>query len=162
MIFAAVGTQLSFDRLIGALDRWASDNRDVRVVAQTGESEYALTALEGYTYLEPARFAKLQAEAELIVSHAGMGAILSAGMLAKPLVIVPRQHALGEHRNDHQMATARHFENRPGIHIAWDEAALRRLLDKRHDLAAAPELSPHASPELLSTISDFICAAGCR
>jgi UDP-N-acetylglucosamine transferase subunit ALG13 len=151
---------MPFDRLVKALDKWAAANPDVTVVAQTGETQFVPEALECHAFLAPEKFAACQMNAEVIVSHAGMGAILSAGMLGKPLIMMPRRHALGEHRNDHQMATARRFEGRPGIHVAWDEGALAALLDRRRDLAAAPELSHHASPELLSAIDDFIAGRG--
>ena len=159
MIFAAVGTQVPFDRLVKALDSWAAAHPDVAVVAQTGEMKFASEALQCHEFLAPEEFATCQTNAELIVSHAGMGAILSAGMLAKPLIVMPRRHALGEHRNDHQMATARRFEGRPGIYIAWDEDELVSLLNRHSDLPAAPEMSPFATPELLAAISDFI---GCK
>ncbi len=160
MIFAAVGTQMPFDRLVKALDRWAAANPDVTVVAQTGETEIVPEALECHAFLAPEKFAACQMNAELIVSHAGMGAILSAGTLGKPLIMMPRRHALGEHRNDHQMATARRFKCRPGIHVAWDEDELVSLLNRRGDLAAGHEASPFATPELLDAISDFIDRAG--
>ena len=40
MIFATVGTQLPFDRLIVALDQWAASSPDVEVFAQIGRGEY--------------------------------------------------------------------------------------------------------------------------
>ncbi len=162
MIFAAVGTQMPFDRLVKALDVWAAANPGERVVVQAGEGGYRPVALELHAFLEPGRFSELQASADLIVSHAGMGAILAAGALAKPLVIMPRKFSLGEHRNDHQMATAKQFEDRPGIHVVWHEDALGDILDKRGNLTAATELSPDASPMLLEAIDDFICQVSAR
>eukprot|EP00439_Symbiodinium_sp_Y106_P088267 s1_g803.t1 len=153
---------MPFDRLVKALDVWATANPGERVVVQAGEGDYRPVALECHGFLEPGKFSELQTSADLIVSHAGMGAILAAGALAKPLVIMPRQFALGEHRNDHQMATARQFENRPGIHVVWNEDALGDVLDKRGNLAAATELSPDASPMLLKAIDDFIRQASVR
>ena len=35
---------------------------------------------------------------------------------------------MGEHRNDHQMATARELTDRPGIKVAWDTGDLASLL----------------------------------
>lgn len=160
MIFAAVGTQMPFDRLVKTLDRWAVAHPDVPVVAQTGETRITPEALECHAFLAPEKFAACQMNAEVIVSHAGMGAILSAGTLGKPLIMMPRRHALGEHRNDHQMATARRFEGRPGIHVAWDEDELVSLLNRQGDLAAGPEISPFATSELLDAISDFIDGKG--
>ena len=42
----------------------------------------------------------------------------------KPIILVPRRAALGEHRNDHQLATVRQLAERPGILIAHDETEL--------------------------------------
>ena len=39
MIFVAVGTQFSFDRLIQYMDEWASQN-DETVFAQIGDGDY--------------------------------------------------------------------------------------------------------------------------
>ncbi len=61
------------------------------------------------------------------------GTILSARKHHRPLVVVPRQHAFGEHRNDHQMATARAFERLRGLHVAWSIEHLPALL-ARDDL----------------------------
>lgn len=158
MILVTVGTQMPFDRLVGAMDRWAACHPEVKVVAQTGGGACHPASLEAFDFLAPDRLDRLQHEAELIVSHAGMGTILSVGMLGKPLVIMPRSFARGEHRNDHQAATARRFEDRPGIHVAWEEKDLHALLDRRHELAASSGLSPHASPELLAALGGFIAA----
>ena len=43
--------------------------------------------------------------AAAIVAHAGMGTILTALETGKRLLVMPRRAALGEHRNDHQLAT---------------------------------------------------------
>jgi UDP-N-acetylglucosamine transferase subunit ALG13 len=76
--------------------------------------------------------------------------------MGKPLVILPRKAALGEHRNDHQMATARRFANRAGVTVAWDEIELRRRLDDLDSLLAPQKIEPYASPELLAAVRSFI------
>ena len=75
-------------------------------------------------------------EARCLVSHAGMGSIITALDLSKPIVIVPRRGHLQETRNDHQYSTAREFRGKPGIFLAEDETRL--------DEAMAQALSPAA------------------
>ena len=42
---------------------------------------------------------------------------------------MPRRASLGEHRNDHQLATARQLEARAGLAVAWEAEALARFLE---------------------------------
>lgn len=134
MIFATVGTQLPFPRLIDSLDALAPELGE-EIVAQVGASGGHWPALDVRPALTPAEFETVFAAARVVVAHAGIGTILSAKRLGKPLVILPRRHALGEHRNDHQLATARQVDRLTGIHVAWDETELRPLLK-------APALAP--------------------
>jgi UDP-N-acetylglucosamine transferase subunit ALG13 len=127
VILATVGTQLPFPRLLRALDGIAG-RHSLRIVAQTCGSTPTLMHLEQHAFLKPAEFDRILAEATLLVGHAGTGTIFAAAQASKPLIVMPRQFSLGEHRNDHQVATARAFENRPGIHVAWNDEELERLV----------------------------------
>ena len=64
------------------------------------------------------------AGADVIVAHAGMGTVITAGRAGKPLVIMPRIEAWGEHTTDHQIATANWLRNKPGIFVADTDADL--------------------------------------
>lgn len=160
MIFATIGTQLPFPRLIDALDRLAPRLSEP-VIAQTGPvvgcAATLWPALETRAKLAPAEFDALFAEARLIVGHAGIGTILSARRHGKPLVVVPRRHALGEHRNDHQIATARQITGHPGLHVAWETDALGPLLTCR-DLAPAAGTESPAHAALLARLREVIHA----
>jgi len=134
VILATVGTQLPFPRLLRALDRIARE-RGVEVIAQTCGNLAEARAIEQHPFFDPSEFAALASKATMIVGHAGIGTIFAAARAAKPLVLYPRRAALGEHRNDHQVATATAMEARAGIHLAWDDEALGRLL-------CAPDLAP--------------------
>lgn len=134
MIFVTTGTQLPFARLIGAMNDLAP-GLDEPVIAQIGPDPADYPNLQIAPHLSPAEFEDHFARARVVVAHAGIGTILSARRLGKPLILVPRRHDLGEHRNDHQLATAREVEARAGLHIAWDTEALAGLL-------SAPDLAP--------------------
>lgn len=129
MIFVTVGTQIAFDRMVEVVDEWAGRTGE-DVFAQVGPSKSKFTHLRCAEFLEPADFDRYFNEASLVIAHAGMGSILSALSFGKPIIIMPRKAALGEHRNDHQMATAKRFVEKSGVSIAWDENELATLLDK--------------------------------
>jgi UDP-N-acetylglucosamine transferase subunit ALG13 len=106
-VFAVAGTQLPFPRLMMALDDWASRRGDAAVLAQTGRDHARYGHLSAVDFIDQRRFDACLAEADLVVAHAGMGTILSCAELGKPLVVMPRLASQAEHRNDHQLDTAR-------------------------------------------------------
>ncbi len=128
MIFAIAGTQLPFPRLMGSLDDMAG--RIGRpVLAQTADPAFTPHTIQAVDFLRGAAFEDAMASARLIVAHAGIGAIMAAAHLGKPIILMPRRADLGEHRNDHQIATARRFADVPGITVVQSseelEAAIR-------------------------------------
>jgi UDP-N-acetylglucosamine transferase subunit ALG13 len=156
MIFVSVGTQLPFDRLVKSIDQWAISNNRSDVIAQVNKTLYKPKNIRTYSSLSRAEFSTYQRQAGLLVSHAGMGAILGALQLGKPLIMMPRSHKLGEHRNDHQAATAEHFRGTAGIYIANTEKELWHLLDSYDTLTVGSRISPFASNELISALRDFL------
>lgn len=164
MIFVTVGTQLPFDRLIRAVDAWAGSVPGRDVFAQTGEGAYVPRNIRWSAHLHPAEFRNLLEQADFVVAHAGMGTILSALELGKPVVILPRQARYGEHRNDHQLATAARFENRPLIRVAYEESELPWILNDLCRIGTqfanpSQRISESASPELIERLRTFILGA---
>jgi UDP-N-acetylglucosamine transferase subunit ALG13 len=156
LIFLTVGTQLPFDRLVMAVDNWAGMNADVKVFAQIGPSKQAPVHLEYVDFIGAGKVDDLMQQAELIIAHAGMGSIVSALRYQRPIVILPRRAELREHRNDHQLATAKWLASRPGVHVAWDAAELLRLLERRRHLPAGPPLAPDADGPLVDRLKAFV------
>ncbi|OBV11224.1 glycosyltransferase [Erythrobacter dokdonensis] len=123
MIIVTVGMQLGFDRLIAAMDALAP-GLAMPVIAQTGKGLYRPQNMEVREKIAPAEFEALVERCSLIVSHAGIGTVLTAARFGKPILVMPRRADRGEHRNDHQLATVDKFAGRPGILVAADESEL--------------------------------------
>ena len=77
MIFVAVGTQFAFDRLIRYVDEWATQHA-VAGIAQIAGGEYLPQHLQWERFMTTAIFNQHLQAAELIISHAGMGNIITA------------------------------------------------------------------------------------
>jgi UDP-N-acetylglucosamine transferase subunit ALG13 len=128
MIFVTVGAQLPFDRLVEAVDRIAPRIKH-GIFAQIGKGARKPSHIEFAEVMAPADFGARMQRADVIIGHCGIGTILQAGQLGKPLIVMPRRAALQEHRNDHQVATAKALKAVPGVFVAFDDAELGTLLD---------------------------------
>ena len=156
MIFITVGTQLPFDRLISAIDQWAAHSGETGLFAQIGQSALQPRHVRWERFMQAHEFRACFEAAEVIVAHAGMGTILTALDLAKPLVIVPRRAEFGEHRNDHQLATADQFRGFPTVSVVEQLDQLGSALTTARETAVNPAVRSEASPELLETIRHFL------
>lgn len=119
MILVTVGTQLPFERLVKAIDHLAL-TLSQPVIAQIANGALEPKNMEAHQHIEADQFEELASHASLLVSHAGIGSVLLARRLNKPIVIMPRRAGLGEHRNDHQIGTARKLEGAPNVFVAWE------------------------------------------
>ncbi len=134
MIFLTIGTHEPFDRLVRAVDDWyGAAPRGMPLFGQItapGPDGYRPRNFEWVARLDPVAYADRMAAADLIVSHAGMGSIITALHLGKPIVIMPRRGHLNETRNDHQFTTVKMLGDRPGITVAQDETVLGPAMDR--------------------------------
>ena len=104
MIFVCVGSRdYQFNRLLEQLDRLVEEGVITdRIMAQIGQSEYEPKHYEWQRFLDRDAFKQYQSDADLIISHAGTGALIGALKLEKQVIAVPRLAKYGEHIDDHQ------------------------------------------------------------
>ena len=157
MIFLTLGSHQPFDRLVEALDHWvAKRGCGDRVFGQiTDHATYIPKAFENRALLDPAEFKERCREAEFIVSHAGMGTIITALTFQTPAVMMPRRAHLGEMRNDHQVATAEHFTERGSLHFVMEAEELGPVCDALLNEKRGSEgeaLPPFAEESLIAAV----------
>ena len=114
MIFVAVGTQkFQFNRLLREIDTLIEANhiKDT-IFAQIGNSDYTP---ENYSYnamMSKNDFDEKIAACDLLITHSGVGTIVTGLRLAKPVIVVPRLKRYAEHIDDHQVQIADAFSER--------------------------------------------------
>src|SRR5688572_22887840 len=128
MIFVTVGSQLPFDRMIQAVDEVASLLKGQEIVAQVFGMKYQPKNIKTLDYIPPIDFKNYIESADLIISHAGTGTILSVSQLEKPMIVFPRSGKLKETRNDHQFATCRMLEKTTRLQVAYDKDQLEEKI----------------------------------
>lgn len=148
-----------FDRIARAVDEWAEETGYTDVVVQIGEGKYEPRHVEWRRMMGPDEFRDAIQRCDLVVAHLGMGSIITAMQAEKPIVLLPRIRALGEHTSDHQLDGVAWLRDRPGLWIADDVAGLRTLLGEylsgRLTRGLTP-VSPYASEELLGHVRAFV------
>lgn len=152
MIFLTVGTQFPFDRLVKSVDQ-AFDGRLINeeIFAQIGETSYKPLNFESVVSLEKNVFDKRLREASSVISHAGMGTITMALKNHKPLLVMPRLKRYREHVNDHQVATARKFEELGHILVAYETEELPvKIEELKTFVPRKREAQPHVVAERIA------------
>jgi len=155
-IFVTVGTDQPFDRMVKAIDEWASNNSSQDIFAQIGETTYKPKNFVSSSFLTPLEFKEKTQRASLIIGHAGMGTILTALEYRKPILIMPKLASLGEHRNEHQSATAKYLLQQGKANVAFDAHELMATLDNLKSIAINNSIGPYASNPLITELSSFI------
>lgn len=159
MIFVTVGSAMPFDRLIRSVDNFYQGS-DCDVLIQIGESELTPKNARYVNFLSPDEAEQMIRDAELVISHAGMGSIITALSYQTPIVVVPRKAALGEHRNDHQLATCEWVMNDlTGVTVAKDEVELVGVLKNLNTNPGKIEISNYAEARLIDFIASEISGA---
>jgi UDP-N-acetylglucosamine transferase subunit ALG13 len=156
MIFVTVGAQMPFDRLIRPVDAWAGQRSGRDVFAQIGKSDLRPRNIEWTMFLDPLDCRERIANADVIITHAGMGTILTALEFGKPILVMPRRADLRETRNDHQFGTSRALARAGCISVAWNEGELTAALSRLDQLPAPRRVASHASLQLLTALRTFI------
>ena len=129
MIFVTVGSQLSFDRLVSTVDRWAAERPNAEIFGQVGDTPSPPKSFESVSTMSPEEYQRRFSEADLVVAHAGMGTIIAALEMRRPLLMLPRLARLKESRNDNQVGTVRHFRNFEQFEVVDSESEIPARLD---------------------------------
>lgn len=103
MIFVTLGTQdKQFKRLLDAVE---NINIDEKIVMQTGSTTFHTNRknIETYDFISLEKFNEYMKEARVVITHAGVGTIITGLKMNKKMIVAARLHKYDEHVNDHQL-----------------------------------------------------------
>lgn len=132
MIFVTLGSQkFQFDRLLEAIDTLIGEGViSEEVFAQTGASTYIPKHYGYEPFLDREAFAQKMAQAEIVITHGGTGAIIGAVKQGKKVIAVPRLAKYGEHVDDHQLQLTAQFREQNLIFALEDCSQLADALKR--------------------------------
>ena len=158
MIFVTIGSMFPFDRMIRAMDAWAeAEAQGEEIFAQIGSGTFEPLHMTWVRRLDRPDYAAAVARSRLVVAHAGIGSIVSAAEVGKPIVVLPRRAAFGEHTSDHQVETVSRLHGRPGVHVAETEGDLAGCITAVADAGAhGAQMAKTADPAFIARLRRFI------
>lgn len=113
LIFVTLGTQdKKFPRLLEAIQKQIDNgtiSKKEEIIVQAGSTEFKSNDMEVINYMGIKKFEELVEKADLIISHAGVGSILTALNKNKKIIAAARLKEYGEHVNDHQLQILENF-----------------------------------------------------
>lgn len=129
MIYVTVGSHYQgFDRLVRKMDE-ISGKIDEKVIMQIGQTKYRPLNAEYFDFDGRSHeIERLNREARIVVSHAGVGSIITALKQGTPIIVVPRLKRFNEVIDDHQMEIADAISDDQRVIVAYDINCLEEFL----------------------------------
>lgn len=130
MILITLGTQdKSFKRLLDAIQKQIDlGNIKDKVVVQAGCTKYKSSDMEIFDLIDRDKFASLIKDCDLLITHGGVGSILTGLKNNKKVIVAPRLKEYKEHTNNHQLQIIEKFEQSGYILPLYDFDNLDEVL----------------------------------
>jgi len=125
-IFVMVGTA-PFQRLVEKMDKIAKTLEE-KVIMQIGRTNYRPKNTEYFDFVDYEKIRELNKNAKVVISHAGVGSIMTALEERAPLILVPRLKKYGEHNDDHQLEIAKMLKKQGLAEVVYDVEELSYIL----------------------------------
>ena len=112
MILVLLGTQNnSFHRLLEEIQKNIDNgNINEEVVVQKGYTKFESRDMTLYNQLPLDEIKQLTERADLVITHGGVGSIITSIERNKKVIAVPRLKKYYEHVNDHQLDIIKSFD----------------------------------------------------
>ena len=131
MIFVTLGSQkFQFNRMLVEIDRLIDEGKIIdEVFAQIGASDYKPKNFEYKDFLTQDEFKDYMKKADLVITHAGTGAIVTALKNDELVIAIPRLARFGEHVDDHQIQLIDEFKELNFIEPVYEIDQLGEALE---------------------------------
>ncbi len=143
MILVVLGTNdKQFTRLLDAVDD-AVRTGDIRdeVIVQAGFTKYESTRMTVIDYIDQEQFADYLSKADLLITHGGVGTIMTGLKQGKTILAAARRQEYGEHVNNHQEQLLTAFEEKGYLIYMKDLSDIRPYLRQAESFRPEPYVS---------------------
>lgn len=156
MILVLLGTQNnSFYRLLEEIDKLISENIiNEEVIVQNGYTKYETQNMKLIDFVSKEELEKLLENADLIITHGGVGSIIMSIKKGKKVIAIPRLHKYSEHVNDHQKEIVELFNKKGYITGINEVEELKSAFLKIEEFNPIPY--KENNEKMLKIIEEFI------
>ena len=153
MILVVLGTQdKRFERLLKVVEE-AIDQGVIKeeVMVQAGCTVYDSSKMNVVDYVDMTTFEQWMKDCRLLITHGGVGTIMSALRNKKPVIACARLAKYGEHHNDHRCEIIETFYEKGYLIPLRDGQSLKEVLSAAENFVVPEvESNNHKMIELLS------------
>lgn len=156
MILVVLGTQdKRFERLIKMVDeaiqkQWIQEE----VIVQAGCTSYASDKMKIFDLIDMTSFEQYMKECRILITHGGVGTIMSALRCKKPVIACARLAKYGEHHNDHQCEIIETFSDKGYLIQVKDNQTLEEALKKAENFVV-PEVVSN-NEKMIRLLMDYL------
>ncbi len=158
MIFVMLGTQNNiFERLLKEIERLIDKNViNEKVVVQAGYTEYKPQnkKMKIIDFMSREELDIFEQKANFIITHGGVGSILTSLEKRKKVIAVPRLHEYGEHVNNHQIEIVEKFNKSGNIIGLQSVEELEKAIKSIQNFEPKPYVENN--DKMLNLIANFI------
>ena len=158
MILVLLGTQHNeFIRLIKEVEKCINTGTiKEKVIVQAGFTKYKSDKMETFDMISNEKLTKYVDEATLVITHGGVGSIVSSIKLGKKVIAIPRLHQYQEHVNDHQKQIVKSFSKKGYIIGINDVEELEEAIYKAHEFIPNKYETREGENRIIKIIEQFI------
>ncbi|MFV0380296.1 MAG: PssE/Cps14G family polysaccharide biosynthesis glycosyltransferase [Anaerorhabdus sp.] len=156
MIFVALGTQdKSFIRLLNKIEEICRNGtiKD-KIIVQSGYTHFDSEFMDVREYIDKNEFDNIIKNADLIISHGGVGTIMNALNYEKIIIGIPRLKKYGEHHNDHQKEILSSLASRGYILYCDEMDNLESIIEKSKNFKIKKYTSDPSA--IIKRVKEFI------
>ena len=156
MILVTLGTQnRDFSRLLDEIEKQIKyKNIKEKVIVQAGYTKYNSDNMEIFDFISSDELEKLVKKCRILITHGGVGSILTGIKNNKPIIAAARLSKYREHTNDHQKQIIKEFEDEGYLLELRDFKKLDKLLVKANSFK--PKKFTSNTNNFTSNIKEYI------
>ena len=156
MIFVTLGTQdKQFTRLLKNVEQAVKDGIITeKVIVQSGRTDFSSDCMEVLSLIPQDLFERYVRECSLLITHGGVGSIMTGLKAGKKVIAAPRLVKYDEHESDHQLQIVSEFVRRGNVLELGENDSLAEVLKKAETFVPAPYTSN--TSHMINLIEDFI------
>lgn len=156
MILVLLGTQNnSFHRLLEEIQKNIENGKiKEEVIVQKGYTKFESKEMRIFDELSKDEFEKLVEQADVIITHGGVGSIITSILKGKKVIGVPRLKKYKEHVNNHQLDIIEFFDEKHYIIGIKDVKEIGEALEKIKDFK--PKKYVTNTGKIIQIVENFI------
>ena len=156
MILVLLGTQdKSFKRLLDKVEEQINlGNIKEKIVVQAGYTKYNSSNMEIFDLISNDKLNKLMDDADIIITHGGVGSIIESLKKNKKIIVCPRLKKYNEHTNNHQLQIVESFSKKGYIIPYYENDDLGKILKEIKDFK--PRKYRSNTKNMINTLENYI------